>query len=138
MYMTKHEPVRAEDRTLMADFRAAQGYKDNQALPMGWFAEFARAKTGMTREESYDMVMRIYFDQHPYEAALYDMLAGATEEPPISACITHLRDKFGIDSREAGQAVQNAIAGIQAFATLGKQIHRVRLLKKGEDVGYWP
>jgi hypothetical protein len=138
MYKVKHEPVRPQDHTLMEAFRAAKGYKDTDLLPMGWFAEFARAQSGMSHDESYDMVMRIYFDRQPHEAALYDMLAGASEEPKISECLAHLQNKFGIDSRAAAQAVQNALAGLQAFATCGKELQRIRLLKKNEDVGYWP
>lgn len=138
-YSVKNEKIRPEDRALCAAFKSAKGFDEDRRMSscgLGWFAEFAQESAGLSREEAHDLAMRVYFDEHPHEAGLYDMLAGSAGTD-IKTAVGHLSAKFAIPEKVARDAVRNAFGGANAFAILDGDF-KLRLLKKGEPVGYWP
>jgi len=138
MYSVSNEAVRPEDLMLGAAFKAAKGFKPEQPLSrcgLGWFAEYVREVEGLEDEKASAMATRIYFHENPHEAAVFNRLAAG--DASIRETVAYVSDKLGIPEKQARDAVRNAFGGVQAFATLDKDFN-LRLLKKGEPVGFWP
>lgn len=138
MYSMSNEAVRPGDLELGAAFKAAKGFKPEQTLTrcgLGWFAEYVREIEGLEDDKARAMAQRIYFHENPHEAAVFNRLAAGTAS--IKDTVAYVSDKCGIPEKAARDAVRNAFGGAHAFATLDKDFN-LRLLNKGEPVGYWP
>lgn len=136
MYKVKHEPIRQSDLDLMEVFMKAH---DLKSVPLGHYAEYARDKAGLSDDEARASAQRIFFHRSPQEAAIFDYLAERDGQAAWRDTMHALCQQFNCAESEANSSLRNAIGGANAFAKmeLGAPLQIV-LLKKGEDVGYWP
>jgi hypothetical protein len=104
---------------------------------LGWFAEYARDSAGLSTDDAEALCQRIYFDEHPAEAALHAFIAAAAAPVRGVEAMAKLREAYGFSVEDSRKAVMNATGGAVAWATYDGGFS-LRLLRRGEDVGYWP
>lgn len=140
MHVEKIETLRDEDRALCAAFRRAKGFEPARRMTscgLGWFQEYARDQGGLSAGDAEALCQRVYFDEHPAEASLYAFISAAAAPVRGTEALAKLREAYGFSVEDSRKAVMNATGGVAAWATYDGGFS-LRLLRRGEDVGYWP